>query len=202
MATTQASICNVALAHIGEQSIAGITDDNPRANALHVMYEPTLREVLAAAPWKFATKRVDIAPSLVPPGFGWRYAFNLPSDFIDLVQFNNEEVWKSVSEFYDVENGQLITDADNARIKYVYFQEDTSRYHPLFAAALSRLLAARIASTVRKDGAQLARVMEESYLTVELPRARMANARLSRRYPYNYATESNWLAARRVSTRG
>lgn len=202
MATTQATVCNVALGMIGEQAIAGITDDNPRANALNTQWEPVLREVLASAPWKFAKDRATLAQSLAGPEFGYRFQYNLPSNYITLISLNSVQLFNQVSDLYDTENGKILTDEAEAKIEYVFMQEDTSKWDPLFSTAVARLLASRVASQIRQDGVQLGQVLEGRYYTVDLPRARMKNASLNRKTPYNLPANSKWNASRYRSTRG
>lgn len=202
MATTQASVCNVALGMIGEQAISGIHDDTPRANALNTHWEPALRELLASAPWKFATKQATLAQVFPAPSFAYSFAYQLPADYISMVTLNGVHIWNQISDFFDIQNGQILTNSETAKVSYVFYQEDYSRWEPLFAKAMARLLASLVASTIRADGAQLAQALEGKYFTVDLPRARMKNAQQQRKTPYNLPANSQWNASRRSSTRG
>lgn len=202
MANTQTTICIKALDIIGEKSITAITDNTPRAQALNREYESTLREVLAAAPWQFAKKSVVLTPNLTPPPFRWTNGFTLPADFIGVVMFNGSHVWAVTSGLFDLSDGSIVTNASACNLEYVYYQTDTSKYHPLFCTALSTLLAARVAAALREDGAELSQALENSYYQRVLPRARLANAQQSRRRRYDVASESRFIGARRFSTNG
>lgn len=57
MATTEVSICNAALAHLGEASITALTDDTARARACNQFYGPMRDAVLRSHRWNFAQDR-------------------------------------------------------------------------------------------------------------------------------------------------
>lgn len=202
MATTQATVCNTALGFIGEQAIAGINDDNPRANALNTHWEPVLRHVLDEAPWRFALKRATLARLSSDPDFSYNFQYQFPPDYVAIVQFNGLNIWNQRSDLFDTESGKLLTNEQEAKIQYVFYQMNTNLWAGSFATAVARLLAARVASTIRQDGAQLANALENRYLTVDLPRARMKNANQMKLTPYNLSANSHWVASRRTSTRG
>jgi hypothetical protein len=61
-AMTQLELCNVALAHLGEARISGLTDNAATARACAMHYEPVLKEVLRSHRWNFAVRRVAVEP--------------------------------------------------------------------------------------------------------------------------------------------
>jgi len=201
MATTQTSICNQALDLIGEQPITAISDDKPRANALNREYEPVLREVLGSSPWTFARKRVELTQNVTPPIFGWKYQYTLPGDFIHTVRLNGVEVWENSDEF-EIEGGSLLTNEASCQLQYVFYQTDTSKFSALFTGAFATLLAARCSAAIRQDGAALGQALEERYFRRYLPKARMKDGNQRKVRPYNRVSESNFIRARRASTRG
>lgn len=85
MATSEAQICNKALARIG---IRGAfiddmrTDVSEEAEVCSVFYDDLRDAVLAAFPWPFATLRQElarIAESEEPVRDGWLYVYRLPN---------------------------------------------------------------------------------------------------------------------------
>lgn len=63
MPTTSVEICNLALGHLGEATIAAINDDNTRARACNKHYDTALEATLRSHRWNFAQARIKVIPS-------------------------------------------------------------------------------------------------------------------------------------------
>lgn len=139
------------------------------------------------------------------PLYGWAFGYLLPTDFILLVELNGVNCWNNRGDtygsLYEIYGTRLFTNAHSANAKFVRFETDTTKFDALFTGALTFKLAALIATTVRKDDADLSLKMEELYQR-ELGRARVKDAGEQQPRRYNIVSQSRFVASRRRSTNG
>jgi hypothetical protein len=70
--------------------------------------------------WSFATRSTKISFSTtIIPSFGFKYAFEIPSDFCAINGVWIDEKFNCPLEIYDLEAGVLYADYDNIYLKYV-----------------------------------------------------------------------------------
>lgn len=202
MAVSKTDICNNAIGRIGAQRIMDIDDeDSKSARICKNTYEVTLRELLRRSPWNFAKDRVQLAELSTAPAFGWAKQFQLPTDWIRLVQFNEIEAWQDdPSDFFEIEGRKLLTDEDTARIEYIKYVDDPNQYDALFTESMVVLLASKIAVPIRQDEELAARLLIE-FTTLKLPEARKTDANEKKRRRFDPARESNFINSRYRGTR-
>jgi hypothetical protein len=202
MAVSKTDICNNAIGRIGAQRIMDIDDqDSKSARICKNAYEINLRELLRLAPWNFAKDRGQLAELTTPPAFGWAKQFQLPTDFIRLVQFNDLEAWQDdPSDFFEIEGRKLMTDEETARIEYIKFVDDPNQYDALFTKALVVLLASEIAVPIRQDETLAGKLLAE-FTQLKLPSARKTDANEKKRRRYDAARESDFVNSRYRGTR-
>lgn len=202
MALSATDICNLALARIGEEAIMDITDDSIKsARACNVAFEPVAREVARMGEWNCLKKRVALAQIAEAPAFEWEYQYQLPSDFISLVEVNGSDYHGQAQDKWEIEGRVLLTDAETANIRYIAYVEDTAQWDSLFSNAVAVLLAARIAVLIRQDE-NLATALIREFESVALPRARMKDGNERRVRRFDPTLESRFIAARHFSTNG
>src|SRR4051812_44976933 len=85
MATSDVSICNLALQKLGATRIAALTDNSRNARAVAACYEQMRDRELRANPWNFAKARAQLAAAGTAPAFDYNNAFPLPTDFLRLI---------------------------------------------------------------------------------------------------------------------
>ena len=85
MSHSQTDICNSALQRVGAATILNITDNSREARACAVAYDSNRRTELRKRKWRFALRRVTLAPDVASPVFEYQYAFTLPSDCLRIV---------------------------------------------------------------------------------------------------------------------
>ena len=146
-------------------------------------------------------------------GYGteWSNTFQLPSDFITLIELNNNNMWGggatawgtagSQGASHEIFQNVLFTNQASAVIKYVQYQPDTTKYDSLFTDALTLKLAATIATDLRKDDAALSLRLRQEYKQV-LSEARTKNAGEDKLRRYNIVSESRFIRSRWRSTNG
>lgn len=201
MALSKTQICNQALARIGAQSIMDIGDDAKGARACLNAYEATVREVASLGDWRCLKKRVAFSKLVATPAFEWAYQYQLPVDFISLVELNGVEYHGQPSDDWEVEGQVLLTDADEAKATYIAYVEDSTVWDALFTDAVVVLLASKIAVPMRQDEG-MAQALKEEFLRSALPKARTKNGNNRRRLRFDPCAESRFLSARYTSTNG
>lgn len=139
------------------------------------------------------------------PGSEWKFAYQLPTDFILLIELNGQNCWRGDNSgngnLYEIFQGVLYCNAAFANIKYVRYETNTTLFDSLFTGALILHLAASIATTVRKDDADLAEKMMAAY-QMALTEARQKNAGESQPRRYSIASQSRFIRSRYRSTNG
>lgn len=174
-------ICNLALGHLGD--IASVTSIDPpegSAQAEHcARFYPIARDTLLEMHnWNFASRRV-IPAQLTSTWPEWKYAYQVPSDIINMVsvlppdaQDDYSTRWaptdapwtnyspvvaagRYVPQPYTIEvmaDGTqiLYTNQKDAVLRYTQRVDDPTRFSPLFTLTLSWHLASMLAGPVIK----------------------------------------------------
>lgn len=151
MPASVVSICNRALQMLGAESIINLQEENNRARALNVAYEPVRDAELHRRRWRFSLKRASIPASATVPISDYARQFPVPNDFLRLVPGGDIRQLADLSDFrsgssatYSLEGGQILTNL-GAPLKIRYISRVTDP--ALFNASFAEALAARIAHT-------------------------------------------------------
>lgn len=139
------TICNLALAKIGDQSIMSLDDPSVEARMCKLLYDPTAQELFRIHDWNWAMSLATLAQTAAPPIADWDYSFALPVDFNRIVTLNSFGRYEPHPDF-EIQGNQLLTDESSATISYVKKINDPNLFDPLFV----ELLAIRIASKLAK----------------------------------------------------
>jgi hypothetical protein len=137
------------------------------------------------------------------PLYGWRYAYELPADFMLLVELNGNTCWKDEGQgsLYEIYQKRLYCNESTADIKYTAFETDTTNFDPLFIGCVVLNLARIVATDLRKDDSTLSmRLAAELKKAIQEARRVNGNERNAPRY--NIASQSRFIASRRRSTYG
>lgn len=149
MPASDVSICNRALQMLGAESILNLSEDNNRARALNVAYEPVRDAEFDRHRWRFSIKRVSLPAVAAAPDSDYARQFQVPNDFIrlipggDIVQLADLSDYRSGSSaMYSVEGDKILTDLGAPlSIRYIARITDASLFNPAFAEALAARLA-------------------------------------------------------------
>ena len=193
-------IVNMALDELGEAIIADVdgTEDRTLIAARH--WDRALRAFLREAPWSWALKQDELAEASPVPAFGWEARYPLPDDFVALYSLNELNVYY-FSDVHEIQSGYLMTDADEAKIKYVYFPTATEldafleRMDGQALDIFVLLLAARMAPKMVRDGRETALTLEQQYRQA-ISRVRTAMANERRAFIRDPAGQSNFELSR------
>lgn len=145
MAASSTAICNSALIEIGGRLITDLSEDSVEANLCNEHYDRCRRALLYEHPWNFAIKRANLAASVTEPEYEYDYQFELPSDYIRLLEVEgNEEQWA-------VENNVIVANYTPLYIKYIADIESTDQFSAIFDEVLALKLAADLAFALKQS---------------------------------------------------
>lgn len=113
------SICSNALILLGDKPIASFTDGSRAAQVAANLYPDAKRDFLRGHPWNAAIKRATLAPMSNAPEHGYTSQFQLPSDFLRMLEVVDGQEFK-------IEGRRALANTTVLRIKYVAeIPEDT-----------------------------------------------------------------------------
>lgn len=138
------TICNLALAKIGDLSIMSLDDPTPEARFSKLFYAPTCQELFRAHNWNWATSFSRLSPIATPPEIGWDCAYALPTDFGRMLIFNSFAS-RTPTEVYQIVGNQIYTDETYAEISYIRLINDESLFDPMFVECLALKLGSKFA---------------------------------------------------------
>ncbi len=155
MATSKVQIANLALIHVGSGTITSLTQDTPEARAVNAVYDLMRDAVLTDHPWNFAVKRVIPTLDATAPIYGFLYRFDLPTDYLRLVEILDEPPYKISGQFIECDSSAI-------KIKYIAENDTPGEYDSLFVAALALRIAAVIAERLTQSS-KLGKELLEAY---------------------------------------
>lgn len=175
--TPEVDICNLALAHLGDNAtIASLDPPEGSAQAEHAArFYPMARDaMLEMHPWAFAARRAVLAlrDDPRPP---WRFVYSAPHDALRILTVRRVSAAHDTDtdpfEMESSEDGDsiILTDTEEAMVRYVAYVTDASTFSPMFTIALSWHLASMLAGPMIKgaEGATEAKrcaAMSQAYL--------------------------------------
>lgn len=178
MAISQVELCNLALSRAGGQRISQITSLGEASNEARqcaVKLPHLIRTALRAFPWRFATRKVALAQTIMPSTrkmgqdeyqqhhllYGTAYIYQYPEDCVAAraiysVKNGVETLNSSEGEVFHTELGEdgtrlIITHVNDAVLLYTSNVFDPTVWDPLFYDALSWQLAAELCVSLGND---------------------------------------------------
>ncbi len=164
---SQVEIANRALTKLGAARIISFDDDNKQARAVKSMFEIVRDSELRAHLWSFSVKRTSLAALTTTPTWGFDYEYQVPADYLRLVQVNDVYPGPSLDDYrnasvaeYVVESRKILTNLSAPlRIRYVARIEDTTQWDATFVEAIASRLAFEMCedltqSNTKKDSAR------------------------------------------------
>lgn len=157
----------------------------------------------------FSPNYLGPQPGNAGPLYAWTYGYKLPTDFLLIVELNNNWVWGqgggssqgNGGGLFELYQNNLFCNFQYANIKYIKFEPDTTKYDPLFIGALVLNLATILATQLRKDNAAIAQEMRQMYKDY-VTEARAKNGGEGKPRRNNLVQGSRFVASRRWSTNG
>jgi hypothetical protein len=183
-------ICNRALQKLGAKRITSLSEASTNARSCNACYETIRDAELRKHPWNFAIKIVALAADSSAPAWGRANAFQLPADFIRLMNDYPEDNLNNKD--WVVQGGKIYTD-DSAPlyVRYISRIEDTTLFDALFIESLASKMAFEMAEELTQSNTK--KEAARADYNEAIKDARRANAfdNVSAEPP-----EDNWITAR------
>lgn len=156
---TEISICNLALAHLGDEAtVASIDPPEGSAQAEHcATFYPIARDALQEIhAWGFCTTRKALSLLSEVPLTGWEYAYARPSIAVKILGIyaegvtNDDDPQPYESEVLSDGTEVIYTNTEDAICRYTVQVTDPSKFTPLFVETMGWLLASHLAGPLLK----------------------------------------------------
>ena len=173
MASSTVDICNRALQKLGAKRIGLITENSPNARACIALYDQLRDAELRNHPWTFAIKRAEIAKDATDPAWGRDASFQLPTDFLRLI--NTYPEMNDPFTDFEIEGRKILTNrAAPLRIRYIARITDENVMDVLFTEALASRLAIELGEEITQSNTKKQLLYGEYEENIN--RAKKANA--------------------------
>lgn len=149
--TSSVSICSNALLLLGDKPISSLDEENDRARLASNLYPMARDATLRMHPWNCAKKRVLMAPLSNPPAFGWGYQFQLPADWLRIVQVGNQMFGADEKMNFAVEGQVLLSNANSVPLIYIYKNYVEATWDGMLIEAMTIAMAAAMAYGITKS---------------------------------------------------
>ncbi len=171
-------ICNLALAHLGQEPISSLTQQDDRARRLNLFYEPVKAEVLRTHNWAFATVKEPLIRLEDPSAAPYPYLYQYPVEALFVRQITDPAFPDKKYPFREVFRRRLNqraveTTASQAVAEYTRHVKDETQLDPAFVKAFALALASDLALALTGDNA-LAKLLLNRY-AASLDEARRSN---------------------------
>lgn len=152
-------LSNLALAHLGDAAtVSSISPSDGSAQADHcARFYPVARDLLLEmADWNFARRRVALAETVNTPPDHWAYEYAYPNSCVRILavldEGGDENAPRKFMQGSDSAGNRVIwTNEASATCLYTHLVTDTTKFSPMFAGALTWLLASYLAGPITKD---------------------------------------------------
>lgn len=154
--SSRLSIYNGAARMLGEPRLQSLTEPRESRRKMDEVWDDEfIKFVLEAGQWKFATRyqRLTYSPS-VEPAYGYRYAFQKPTDHIRTTYLCEDEYYRCPLRHYQQQGGYWFADWDTIYIAYVSNDSAYGGDLSLWPAKFSQYVEAHLACEVRQGLAQ------------------------------------------------
>jgi hypothetical protein len=171
MALNDVALCSRALIRLGAAPITSFSDGTAESEIAGALFAPIRDALLSAYGWSFALGQVALAQLSTPPVADYRFAYQLPTDFLRAISAGSNGRGRGVN--YRLARGALHTNAETVMLTYI-FRPEEEEFPPYFDQALMARLAAEFAIPVTESTSRaeaLYRLAEQ-----EFQRARQIDA--------------------------
>ena len=171
------SICNLALAYLGQAPIASLEQDNEQARWLSLFYDPVREEVLRTHDWGFAAAEKPLILVKSPGPENGEYMYKYPADALFIRRVYSParpHTPVAFTERFDTTHRRVLcTPVPQACVHYTRRVTDETLYDAAFVKCLALALACDTALALTGD-VDLSARLQQKY-TLQLEEARRAN---------------------------
>lgn len=174
MASSKVQICNWAIAKIGSESfITDLNEDTKYARFLNIVYDGVRDSILRQHLWRFARKRVQLAPLAQTVPFESGNQFQLPSDCLRVVG-SSAEYFGGYGRWFTEGDRKLIADTDVFDLVYIASIDDPLAYDSIFTEMFATKLGMEMA-ILAANSAGLRSILEADYNRLKLQAAHVGS---------------------------
>lgn len=143
---SETQIYNAVLDKLSEETVLATTDEKAVARWLNRNY-PIQRDVLLQRhTWNFALSRKLLPADTAKPAFEWQWQYQVPDDSLRILPLTYDGYRNSPQIPYVVEGTKILTNRGAPlRVRYIFRQENSALFTPIFVDLLSQVLAANFA---------------------------------------------------------
>jgi hypothetical protein len=153
-------IANRAFVHLGQnRRINSLDDTIPAAQLVKAVWDDARDATLSLHPWNFAIKRQMLERDTEKsPEFGWLYQFRLPTDCLRWLPPSIDD--PNYIEAVEEDGFLLSNDLGPIPVRFIYRNEDITRWSALFGAVMSYQLALEICESATEQKGLQDRLLE------------------------------------------
>lgn len=119
MASTLSQIVTAANLKIGGDPISSLAEEEQQARVYAGLWKPVLDRCLDAAPWKFATRTLELTRLVGPPADPrWKHRFTLPADYRRTRFMMNAAGARLLADTYISEGHEVFSNYSRLILKY------------------------------------------------------------------------------------
>ena len=166
--TALIDLVNRALEKLGQEALVSLDQTSPYAAKVKRVWPGVLDSVLREHSWRSATRRLKLNRLAEAPLFGWDYRYQLPPDFVSLVQTHPANIQ------VEIEGDSILCNEKSLGLAYVARLDNPDLYDGALKECLVLKLAAELAYGTTAS-ASLAQALEQQYRE-KLKDARHQNA--------------------------
>lgn len=186
MSYSDTQLANLALARLGIDPITSIDDGNKPARTCKTFLSIVRDDVLRAADWGFARRRVELSLVSENPTDDWRYAYRAPTDCLKILEITSTvgPDWRIKYEIESDDTGTLIYTMDDSPVLLYTKRISTSANCPSdFVMAVAYRLAAEICEIMGKGADRRKEIFTDYVMQLSGARATNANDERFQRMP-------------------
>jgi len=147
---TKLSICSDALILLGASPLSSFSEGTDAAQICDRLYDDLKDSLIAAYPWSWSFKKVQLARLTSTPANEWKYEYSLPGDTISNIRavFNSSASGiRPITHGWEILGSVLQTSQETVYVDY-QFSPGESVLPTYFVQLLKYAMAAEIAETV------------------------------------------------------
>lgn len=166
---TGVSICSNALLMLGAQTINDFADQMnlDRAKLCANLYPSNRDMLLRAHPWNCCVKRVVLAPDASAPVFGYQQSFELPADFLRVLEVSEG----GVQIDYLVEGRTIQANTTVLELRYIFRNEAESTWDAQLIDLMTMKMVAVLAYPITQSTSERAERQEEFKQALKIAKA-------------------------------
>lgn len=144
--STQLNITNSALSRLGANTIISLDEGTAEQQVAVAAWDLARRATLRDHPWNFAITDATLNQVADFTPYEFKYAYRLPALCVRLLQVYGNPT-------YRVQGGNVLTDQETCRIKFVQDVQDPTQWDALFDDLMAQRLASDMAYALTKSQA-------------------------------------------------